>query len=63
MEWTNMDVLKILQIGVIGLGFLLALLSYLLLMKEQKQDKPRPDILKSIYVFMSLCPFPSDSVS
>ncbi|MES9991243.1 MAG: hypothetical protein ABW098_04780 [Candidatus Thiodiazotropha sp.] len=53
MEWTNIDVLKILQIGVIGLGFLLAVLSYLLLMKEQKQEKPRPEILKSIYVFMS----------
>ena len=53
MEWTNMDVLKILQIGVIGLGFLLAVLAYHLLTKEQKQDTPRSDILKSIYVFMS----------
>lgn len=53
MELTNMDVLKILQIGVVGLGFLLAVLAYLLLTKEQKQDTPRTDILKSIYVFMS----------
>ncbi|WP_136799472.1 MULTISPECIES: hypothetical protein [Desulfosediminicola] len=53
MEWTNMDVLKILQIGVIGLGFLLAALAYHLLTKEQKHETPRPDILKSIYFFMS----------
>ena len=53
MEWTNLDVLKILQVGVIGLGFLLALLAYHLLTKEQTQETPRPDILKSIYVFMS----------
>ncbi|MES9971575.1 MAG: hypothetical protein ABW092_16200 [Candidatus Thiodiazotropha sp.] len=53
MEWMNMDVLRILQIGVIGLGFLLAVLAYFLLAKEQKQKTPRTDILKSIYVFMS----------
>ena len=53
MEMANMDVLKILQIGVVGLGFLLAVLAYHLLTKEQKQDTPRQDILKSIYVFMS----------
>lgn len=47
------EVLAILQIGVIGLGFLLAVLAYNLLTKEQKQNTPRSDILKSIYVFMS----------
>lgn len=46
------DVVSILQIGVIGLGFLLAVLSYHLLTKEQKQDNPRPEILKSVYIFM-----------
>jgi hypothetical protein len=40
MELTSMDVLKILQIGVIGLGFLLAVFAYHLLTKEQKQDTP-----------------------
>lgn len=46
------DVVSILQIGVIGLGFLLAVLAYHLLTKEQKQDKPRSEILKSVYIFM-----------
>lgn len=49
----DLNVVDILQIGVIGLGFLLAVLAYHLLTKEQKQDAPRSDILKSIYVFMS----------
>lgn len=48
----DMNVVQILQIGVIGLGFLLAVLSYHLLTKEQKQDAPRSVIIKSIYVFM-----------
>jgi hypothetical protein len=49
----ELNVVQILQIGVIGLGFLLAVLAYNLLTKEQKQSKPRADILKSVYVFMS----------
>lgn len=49
----DMSVVQILQIGVIGLGFLLAFLAYSLLTKEQKQNTPRSDILKSIYIFMS----------
>jgi len=53
MFGNDISVVKILQIGVIGLGFLLAVLSYNLLTKEQKQNKPRTDILKSVYVFMS----------
>lgn len=48
----NINVVDILQIGVIGLGFLLAFLAYYLLTKEQKQEKPRSAILNSIYVFM-----------
>lgn len=48
----NINVVDILQIGVIGLGFLLAVLSYHLLTKEQKQHTPRPNIINSIYVFM-----------
>jgi hypothetical protein len=49
----EISVVEILQIGVIGLGFLLAVLAYNLLTKEQKQNTPRSDILKSIYIFMS----------
>ncbi len=52
MDWLKDDLLAILQIGVIGLGFLLAVLAYHLLTKEQKQSTPRPDFLKSIYNFM-----------
>jgi hypothetical protein len=47
-----MNVVDILQAGVIGLGFLLALLAYHLLTKEQKQETPRSGIINSIYVFM-----------
>lgn len=52
MPWKGLDIVEILQIGVIGLGFLLALLAYHLLTKEQKQKVPRTNILRSIYVFM-----------
>jgi len=48
----DINVVDILQIGVIGLGFLLAVLAYHLLTKEQKQNPPRSVILNSIYVFM-----------
>ncbi len=53
MFGNDISVVKVLQIGVIGLGFLLAVLAYNLLTKEQKQSNPRSDILKSVYVFMS----------
>ena len=36
----NINVVDILQIGVIGLGFLLAFLAYYLLTKEQKKINP-----------------------
>jgi len=52
MFGNDMNVVQILQIGVMGLGFLLAVLSYHLLTKEQKQEAPRSVIIKSIYVFM-----------
>lgn len=47
-----MDPVKILGYGVIGLGFLLALLAYRLLAKEQAQKKANPLVLRAIYVFM-----------
>ncbi len=53
MLWKGLNVIEILQIGVIGLGFLLALLAYHLLTKERKLKNPRPLIIRSIYVFMS----------
>ncbi len=59
MSLADLNVVSILQMGVTGLGFLLALLAYWLLSKEQRQDKPRPSILQSVRVFMafsfSLC--------
>ena len=48
----NETVVNILSYGVIGLGFLLALLSYRLLSNEQKRDVPRKSILNSILIFM-----------
>jgi len=45
-------VVEILSYGVIGLGFLLALLSYRLLAREQHRDSPRKNILHSILIFM-----------
>ncbi len=52
-----MDVVSILQIGVVGLGFLLAFLAYKLLTQEQNRHPPRNRILLGIYVFMffSVC--------
>lgn len=49
----NETVVKILGYGVIGLGFLLALLSYRLLSKEQQRDQPRLVMLRSIMIFMA----------
>ncbi len=53
MSLADLNVVSILQLGVTGLGFLLALLAYWLLSKEQGQDKPRPSILQSVRVFMA----------
>jgi hypothetical protein len=50
--WAGIDVVKILGYGVLGLGFLLALLAYRLLSKEQGKQTPHPDAFRAIYVFM-----------
>ena len=52
-----MDIVSILQVGVIGLGFLLAYLSYKLLDGERRQKVPRNKMFIPIYIFMffSLC--------
>lgn len=47
--WNIVDILKI---GLPGLVFLLAMLSYRLLSREQDKPKPDPDILGSIRNFM-----------
>jgi len=47
-----MNVENILGYGFIGLAFLLALLAFNLLTKEQKKDSPRGTMLISIFVFM-----------
>ena len=42
-----------LKYGLIGLGFLLALFSFWLLLSEQGKEHPRKQILTAIYVFMA----------
>ena len=49
MSAINTDALKY---GVIGLSFLLAYLSYLLLKSEQNRDVSRPAFITAIYVFI-----------
>lgn len=48
----SIDVTEILGYGAIGLGFLLALLAYRLLAKEQGKDVPNESILKAIKTYM-----------
>jgi hypothetical protein len=50
---SSIDPGKILSYGAIGLGFLLALLSYMLLASEQKRVAPRVPMIQAIYAFMS----------
>lgn len=48
----HIDITRILGIGIIGLGFLLAFLAFRLLNREQAVAKPRETILKAINRFM-----------
>ncbi len=48
----NLDIPEILKFGVIGLGFLLALLSFYLLRIEQKKDEHDKIVINSIRLFM-----------
>ena len=48
----NWNILEILRLGAIGLGFLLAFLAYRLLGKEQKEREPREAILASVHRYM-----------
>ncbi len=47
-----MDIVEVLKVGLPGLVFLLSLLSYRLLAREQVKKPPNIDILKSIKHFM-----------
>jgi hypothetical protein len=49
----NLDLMGILQLGVVGIGFLLAYLSYGLLRGEQKRQDVRYPMLRAAYVFMA----------
>ncbi len=48
----NLNIIEILKVGLPGLVFLLALLSFNLLSKEGARDHPRPSLLKAIRNFM-----------
>lgn len=48
------DIPQVLQYGIMGFGALLALFAYRLLNTEQKRpESPRPEILRSVHVFMA----------
>ena len=49
----TVDPSKVLSYGAIGLGFLLAALSFLLLSAEQRRTEIRPTMLRATYVFMA----------
>lgn len=53
MPFEKIDAEKILSFGVIGLGFLLALLAFWLLYKEQQKANPHKSMLTAIYAFMA----------
>jgi hypothetical protein len=52
-DMNSLDIVQILRIGVIGLGFFLAYFSYRLLSKEQKKEKPRSSVIRAVYIFMA----------
>lgn len=48
----DLNVVEILKVGAIGLGFLLALMAYNIIKKEQEKDKPNTKVLSSARGFM-----------
>lgn len=51
----NLDVLEILRVGLAGLCFLLSLLAFWLIQREQQRTSaPRKGILRAIHIFMSV---------
>jgi cell division protein FtsB len=51
----DLSIVEILKVGLSGLVFLIALLGYHLLRKEQEKDEPRDRILKTVLAFVLLC--------
>ena len=50
---SDLNILEILRLGVLGLCFLLSLLAFLLIRIEQQRDRqPRKGILQAIYIFV-----------
>jgi hypothetical protein len=45
--------IAILRLGVIGLGFILALMAFVLLTREQKKSEPHTKIIHALYFFMA----------
>ena len=45
--------IEVLRLGVIGLGFILALMAFVLLAREQKKAEPHTKIIRALYSFMA----------
>src|SRR5258708_6791836 len=53
--FADVNVLEVLRVGLSGLCFLLSLLAFWLIWREQgRQGSPRKGILRTIYVFMAV---------
>ncbi|MCB0429773.1 MAG: hypothetical protein H6585_07530 [Flavobacteriales bacterium] len=50
--FSNLDVVEVLKLGGIGLGFLIALLAYLIIRNEQKREYMRKGVLLFMGMFM-----------
>lgn len=48
----ELNIVEILKIGSIGLGFLLALMSYMLIKREQERERPNKSFLNTARTFM-----------
>ena len=55
MKLNLADVVRILQVGLSGLGFLLAFMGFWLLAREQRTKEPRPAMLRSSKIFLYQC--------
>jgi hypothetical protein len=51
----DISIVEILKAGLSGLVFLIALLGYHLLRKEQERDEPRDTVFKTVLAFIVLC--------
>lgn len=55
LDLGGLNVVDILNVGISGLVFLLAVLTYLLLKKEQEKPKPVAQMMRMIKLFMGMC--------